>query len=190
VQELLGGNRGLGKPPHGIRIRLLLDHEVEIPLALPVQALHVAAIVARMDARRGRLVLVAAELLEVLRGHASAGRAGMVRAEAGAEGPAVPLALLEIELGLEEGARLEVELVREGVVQRALDARLVGVVGALEGRRRAGEDGGAVEDDGGAEGWAWRLFGGLKGGVEFLDLCCQASTEGDVPACRIWKKEK
>ena len=65
----------------------------------------------------------------------------MVRAESRTEGFAVALALLEIELGLEEGARLEVELVREGIVQRALDARLVGIVGAFERRRCASEDG-------------------------------------------------
>ena len=111
-----------------------------------------------MHARRSRPALIAPELLQVLRGHAKAGRARVVRAKAGAERPPVALALLEVELGLEEGARLEVELVREGVVQRALDAGLVGVVGAFEGCRCAREEGGTVEDDGGAEARAWGGF--------------------------------
>ena len=102
-----------------------------------------------MDARRRRLVFVASELLQVLGGHSGTGCAGMVRAKTGPERLAVAFALLEVELGLEEGARLEVELVGERVVQRTLDAGLVGVVGALQVRRRAGEDGRAVEDDGG-----------------------------------------
>ena len=153
VQQLVVRNRNLRKPPRSTSglIRLLLDKEVEVPLALPVQTLHVGVHVARVHARRSRPVLFAPELLQVLSGHARTGRAGVVRAKAGAERPPVALAFLEVELGLEEGARLEVELVREGVVQRALEAGLVGVVGAFEGRRRAREEGGAVEDDGGAE---------------------------------------
>ena len=150
VQQLVVRNSNLRKSPHSSLIRLLLDKEVEIPLALPVQTLHVAVHIARVHARRVRLVFVASELLQVLSGHARTGRERVVRAKAGAERPAVAFALLEVELGLEEGARLEVELVGEGVVQRALDAGLVGVVGAFEGRRRAGEDGRTVEDDGGA----------------------------------------
>ena len=128
------------------------DEEVQIALALPVQTFHITIDIARVDARRRRLVFVASKLFQVLSRHAKPGREGMVRAKTGAERLAVAFALLEVELGLEEGARLEVELVREGVVQRALDAALVGVVGGLEGRRRAGEDGRTVEDDGGVQG--------------------------------------
>ena len=90
----------------------------------------------------------------------------MVRAESRAERLSVALALLEVELGLEERTWLEVKVVRERVVQRTLDAGLVGVVGALEGRRRAGEDGRAVEDDGGVQIGTGRCY-----------LCCQASTK-------------
>ena len=128
----------------------MLNKEVEIPLAFPVQTFHVAVHIARVYTKRRRLVLVASELLQVLSGDARTRRERVVRAKTGAERPAIAFALLEVELGLEEGARLEVELVWEGVVQRALDAGLVGVVGALEGRRGAGEDGRTVEDDGGA----------------------------------------
>ena len=151
VQQLVVRNCNLRELPHISNLTcLLLDKEVEIPLALPVQTFHVAVHIARVYARRMRLVFVASELLQVLSGHARARRERVVRAKAGTERLAVAFALLEVELGLEEGARLEVELVGEGVVQRALDAGLIGVVGAFEGRRRAGEDGRTVEDDGGA----------------------------------------
>lgn len=151
MQQLVVRNCNLRELPHSSGlVRLLLDKEVEIPLALPVQTFHVAIHIARVYARRMRLVFVSSELLQVLSGHVGARRERVVSAKAGAERPAVAFALLEVELGLEEGARFEVELVGEGVVQRTLDAGLIGVVGAFEGRRRAGEDGRAVEDDGGA----------------------------------------
>ena len=135
-------DRALGKPPRRISgIRFLLDQEVEIPLALPVQGFQVAIFVARVHARCRRFVLVTPELLQVLGGQAGPRCEGMVCAEPRSKGFAVALALLEVEFGLEEGAWLEVEFVRERVVQRALDAGLVGIVGAFEGRRGASEDG-------------------------------------------------
>ena len=85
-----------------------------------------------MDARRRRLVVVASELVQILGGHSSARCEGMVRTKSRTERFSVALTLLEVELGLEEGARLEVEVVREWVVQRTLDAGLVGVVSAFE----------------------------------------------------------
>ena len=94
-----------------------------------------------MHTRCWRLVLVTTKLLQVLSGHASAWCEWMVGAESRTEGLAVALSLLEVEFGLEEGPRLEVEFVGEGVVQRALETSLVGIVGAFEGRRSAGEDG-------------------------------------------------
>ena len=56
----------------------------------------------------------------------------MVCTKSGPESLSVALAFLEVELGLEEGARLEVEVVGEWVVQCMLDTDLVGVVGAFE----------------------------------------------------------
>ena len=103
-----------------------------------------------MHARRRTLVLVASKLFQVLRGHARAGRAGMVGAETGPKSLAVPLAFLEVELGLEQRTRFKVKFVGERVVKRALEARLIGVVGTLEGRRGTGEKGRTVQDDGGA----------------------------------------
>lgn len=141
---------------------MLLNQKVEIPLTLPIETFHVAARVARVHARCGRLVLIPSKLFQVLRGQSRTGRERVVSAKTGPEGLAVTLALLKVELGLEEGAWFEVKVVREWVVQRALDARLVGVVGAFEGRWGAGEDGGAVQDDCGVEIWTWgrRLWWG------------------------------
>ena len=65
----------------------------------------------------------------------------MVGAESRSEGLAVAFSLLEVKFGLEEGSRLEVEFVREGVMQCALEAGLIGIVGAFERRRCAGKDG-------------------------------------------------
>ena len=150
MQYLVIGNCGLGKLPHGRLDCLLPNQEVEIPLTLPVQAFHVAFAIARVEARRGRLILVASELFQVLSSHSGTWRKWVVRTKSGAKSPAVAFAFLQVELGLEERARFEVELMREGVVQRALDAGLVGVVGAFEGRRRTGENGRTIEDDRGA----------------------------------------
>ena len=65
----------------------------------------------------------------------------MVGAESRSESLAVALSFLEVEFGLEEGSRLEVEFVREGVVQCALDTGLIGIVGAFKGCRCTGEVG-------------------------------------------------
>ena len=123
-----------------------------------------------MDARRRRLVVVASELVQILGGHSSARCEGMVRTKSRTERFSVALTLLEVELGLEEGARLEVEVVREWVVQRTLDAGLVGVVSAFEGCRCAGEDGRTVEDDSGVQigGVLLPLLPGLDEGLVCL----------------------
>ena len=71
----------------------------------------------------------------------------MVCTKSRSESLSVALALLEVEFGFEEGARLEVEVVGEWVVQCTLDAGLVDVVGAFEGRWCAGENWRTVEDD-------------------------------------------
>ena len=163
----------LGKPPRRvIHISFLLDQEVEISLALPVQAFQVAIFVARVDARCWRLVLVTTELLQVLSGHACAWGEGMVRTESRSEGFAVALALLKVEFGLEEGSGLEVELVGEGIVQRALDASLVGIVGAFERRRCASEDGRTVENDRGVQARTWGFLWTV------CRLSCQTPTKG------------
>ena len=146
----------LGEPPRRISgVCFLLDQEVEIALALPVQTFQVAFFVARVHARCWRFVLVTTELLQVLSGQVGTWCEGMVGTEARSEGLAVALALLEVEFGLEEGSRFEVEFVRERIVQRALGAGLVGIVGAFEGRRCAGENGRTVEDDGGMQVGTW-----------------------------------
>jgi hypothetical protein len=73
----------------------------------------------------------------------------MVGAETGPKCLAIPLAFLEVELGLEQRTRFEVKVVGERVVKRALEAGLIGIIGTLEGRWGAGENGRTVQDDGG-----------------------------------------
>ena len=102
----------------------------------------------------------------------------MVRTKSRPESFSVALAFQEVEPGLEERARFEVEVVGEWVVQCTLDTGLVGVVGAFERCWCAGENGRAIEDD------CCVQFGTVCGG--YCYLCCQASME-DWSACCMTK---
>jgi hypothetical protein len=90
-------------------------------------------------------------------------RVGGVSTKVSSKRAAVTASLLDVEPGLEGSTRGEIELVRERVVEGAGDALLVAVVGLLEGRGRASDDGRTGEEDGGAE-VGLRFLSGRGGG--------------------------
>ncbi len=150
VKEEVLFNISLREPPRILPAFRGLKEQIQIALASTVKTLHVSSGVRRVCSRHESLTL--AFLLRELLNSRSIRRPlllahSLLGQEPRTESQALALALLKIEARLNERSLLEIEVVRERVVQRAPYPRLVRVVRLLEGRQGASEDGGAVKDD-------------------------------------------
>ena len=137
MQQFTPLNRTRWEPPYVPSVLLRAKHEIQIALSPAVEIFEIVFGVCFVHAGQRRVHLVAHAQLHELGGLVPVLR--LDRPERRTERPALASPLLDVEAHLERRALLEVEVVREGVVQGAVDACLVGVEGALERRRRARE---------------------------------------------------
>lgn len=135
MQRFTFGDGPRRKPPDMLVILFSPKHEIQIPLAPSIEVLEVALRVRLVDAGHGLVDLVAHADLHELRRIVPLLR--LLHPKRRAKRPTLASAFLDVEAHLERRTLLEVKVVRERVVQRTVDASLVGVEGTFEGRLRA-----------------------------------------------------